>query len=262
MKITLIITFALYFFTSLHAQKHDYNWIFGSYTYPDGEYDNYTGNLLDFNRDTVYLGLYEKYDEMRNYTVNYSDASGNLKFWSNGCEIFNSENAIMQGGDTLNPGLIYNAFCSEGGLAYVGSHQSMLSLPNLENENLVFLIHNFEPWNPNDPYELRYTLIDIEMNNGLGKVLKKGVPLVSGTTSGLQVAVKSDDLKSWWVVAHEVDSKNHFIFQLTSDSIIGPKINDEDVMITRNNHSESASALGPRFKCTYHVLQNATSTRL
>jgi len=246
-RIALTISFACYFFISLPAQKHDYNWIFGSFTYPDGEFDNDTGNTLNFNGDSVYIELFEKYNEMRSTSTVYSDASGDLRFWSNGCEIFTAESQIMQGGDTLNPGLIYETFCNQGeGFAYIGAHQSMLSLPDVENDRYVYVFHNLVPWNSNlDPYEMRYSLIDIDANDGLGAVIKKGIPLVSNVTSGLMTAVKSADLKSWWVVAHEIDSENHFIFQLTSDSIIGPKINNEDISVSRNNHSESASAFSP-----------------
>ena len=246
-RIALTISFACYFFISLPAQKHDYNWIFGSFTYPDGEFNNDTGNTLNFNGDSVHLGLFEKYNEIEHYSTVYSDVSGDLRFWSNGCEIFTAESQIMQGGDTLNPGLIYETFCNQGeGFSYIGAHQSMLSLPDIEHERYVYVFHNLVPWNSNlDPYEMRYSLIDIEANGGLGAVIKKGIPLVSNVTSGLMTAVKSADLKSWWVVAHEIDSENHFIFQLTSDSIIGPKINNEDISVSRNNHSESASAFSP-----------------
>ena len=245
MKNKSLLLLILLWSISVYGQNHDYNWLFGSYTFPD-EFNN-NGNILNFDGDTVSLAIYEKNNDLGLFSTTYSDASGKLRFWSNGCEIFDSNNDIMQGGDTLNPGLTYDSRCDpEEFSTYLGAHQGMLSLPSLQDERYIYLFHDWLPWNfIYNPIELRYSVIDIEANNGLGKVLRKGETLQLNVTGGLNAATKSTDLLSWWIIAPEIESTKHFIFQLQGDTILGPTVHEQGAFITRNNHSESASAFSP-----------------
>ena len=244
-KILLIFIFFLCLYLPATTQQHDYNWIFGEYSYPDEE--NTNGNILNFVADTVSISIYEKNDQMQFYSTTYSDAAGKLRFWSNGCELFDADANIMDNGDTLNPGLIYEDWCSEGeSLGYLGPHQSMLSLPNLNDDRYVFVFHTWVPWNSLiTPFELKYSIVDMEANEGLGSVIEKGTFLETNVSIGLLAATKSLDLSSWWIVCPERNTPNHFIFQLEGDSVYDAKVYDQGFELTDDNASSSASAFSP-----------------
>lgn len=227
------------------AQKHDYNWVFGLYTYPDDR--NFNGNLLNFSEDTVSIEVYEKFNSLDHVTTTYSDSEGNLKFWSNGCDIFNNENEVMENGDTLNSGLTYEGSCiPDEFTSYIGGHQAMLSLPDLQNEKHVHVFHKWVPWNVLNDYEnLLYTKVNLEANNGLGKVEMKNEIINSLSSSGLLTATKHEDLESWWLITAEKWDKNLFVYNILSDSIIGPKIHNQGVVLTSNNQGSSSSSFSP-----------------
>jgi len=153
----------------------------------------------------------------------------------------------MENGDTLNPGLTYEDFCDpDGYLSYLGAHQGMLSLPDLENENYVHVFHKWVPWDVvNSFYELHYTRVNLEANSGLGTVEEKDRIINSTTSSGLITATKHEDLNSWWLITTEKLGKKLFVYNILSDSIIDPKVYDQGVVLTSNNQASSSAAFSP-----------------
>ena len=59
------------------------------------------------------IEVYQKDKSIDFYNATYSDAAGELKFWSNGCEFYEPDSEILENGDTLNPGFVYNNFCDD-----------------------------------------------------------------------------------------------------------------------------------------------------
>jgi len=109
MKANILILFIIGASLSCIAQQHDYNWVFGIFTFPDEP--NANGNILNFSGDTVNIEVYQKNINIDFYNGTYSNARGELKFWSNGCEFYNPDSEILDNGDTLNAGFVYDVSC-------------------------------------------------------------------------------------------------------------------------------------------------------
>ena len=72
---------------------------------------------MNFNESPLNISLinsvYNFWMEGSNTSV--SDPEGKLLFYSNGCKIINAKGKLMLNGDSINPGLIQDIYCSGGG---------------------------------------------------------------------------------------------------------------------------------------------------
>lgn len=244
MKIELILLLFCGISFSSAAQKHDYNWIFGYATYPDEP--NANGNIVDFSGDTVSISVFKKNIDMDFYNATYSDSEGQLKFWSNGCELYGADNEILENGDTLNPGLVYDAFCEDQFTqSYVSAYQSMICLPDLEDENRVYVFHKWEPWDLlNNFHRMYYSVLDFSQDPN-GVVVEKNIKLTGNTSSGLISATKDAEFDDWWIITAEKWGTGHYVYKMEVDSIASPTYFEEGVILTDNNQGESSSSFSP-----------------
>jgi hypothetical protein len=215
---------ALFCVNQLTAQKYDYIWLTGDQNMPGDS--SYGGAILNFNAlppTTVYN--YRKLN-LRTCNASICDTAGHLLFYTNGCAIAGANNEILENGDTLNPGDIYNSWCSDPEYGYyVSGYQSALVLPLPESDHLYYLFHKgiYDQYNPlkvitNHFY---YSLVDMGANNGKGKVLKKNVEIMGGYLSfGDITSVKHANGKDWWIVTAEGESDKFYCFLLTKEGIV------------------------------------------
>ena len=128
--------------SSGYAQKYDNNWISGnSIGVPSSEYFLYS---LNFNNNLQYIPLHEgdstKIWMSNGYHSSFSNKEGELKFFSNGVRVYNSIYSIMENGDTLNPGWIWNE-SNKNKIGYQSSRGiTALPSPGMP-EKYSFLIH-------------------------------------------------------------------------------------------------------------------------
>ena len=226
------------------AQQHDYNWVFGIFTFPDEP--NANGNIINFSGDTVSIEVYQKDKSIDFYNATYSDAAGELKFWSNGCEFYEPDSEILENGDTLNPGFVYNNFCDDQFTgSYIAAYQSMICLPDLQDEQKVYVFHKWEPRDLlNDFQRLYYSVIDFS-NKDEGIVQEKNIELPGNTSSGLISATKNNNFDSWWVITPEKWNTGHYVYKMEADSISAPSYFGEGAVLTDNNEASSASSFSP-----------------
>ncbi|MGE5383356.1 MAG: gliding motility-associated C-terminal domain-containing protein [Omnitrophica WOR_2 bacterium] len=128
---------------------------------------------------------------------------GSLLFYSNGENVWNKNNTIMPNGD--NVGTI-----AEG----------IMIVPDPGDENLFYLF-NFRY---NEAYqsqnELRYTKIDMRLDNGLGDVIQGEKNILLRThCSGHLTAVRHNIGESIWLIAHDDESNQYLSYLITSDSL-------------------------------------------
>lgn len=203
------------------AQKHDYNWVLGydsDLNYPDAE-----GVFLDFNS----IPLSVEYSPIPVWMLStlacISNSSGQLQFYTNGCSIINSLNEVIENGGGVNPGEISSNYCETG---YPGGRQSCLILPSSEPSEF-YLFHkgifyeegtfSFGGTNP-----LYYTLIDMSLNEGRGKVIEKNIPLIEeDITYGQLTAVKHANGHDWWIITGG-DSNDAYYKILLSNGVPQP----------------------------------------
>ena len=231
MKKIIILIFICSFVSVLHAQKHDYNWISGnSIGVPSSEYFLFS---LNFNNNLQYIPLHEgdstKIWMSNGYHSSFSNKEGELKFFSNGVRLYNSIYSIMENGDTLNPGWIWNE-SNKNKIGYQSSRGiTALPSPGMP-EKYSFLIHQgldtSKSWytfffaNP-----LYYSKIDMEANGGLGKVIEKNAVIDTGRFEPLSV-VKHANGRDWWIIMPEMYFNRYHRLLLTPEGVKGPWIQE------------------------------------
>jgi Secretion system C-terminal sorting domain len=209
----------LLFFTShLNAQKQDYLWL-NCHTY--GQPD---GTQLNFNYDPVQIDVVQRQLYMTGTNASICDSDGNLLLYTNGRSIANFEDEIIENGDSINYGFWYDNFGDAGYPAWQGA----FFIQKPDNEHLYYLFHSFVGFENGPapvPKSLWYSIIDMEANNGKGKVLEKNVPLLQATEAinyTEATAVRHANGRDWWIIVPSHMGPQYYRFLLTPNGIEGP----------------------------------------
>ena len=209
MRSTLILFSLLLFLPATRAQMHDNNWIFG-YNYDSPSNNN--GTLLHFENGYPEFIIENVKHDFGLYCILCSDSTGNLLFHTNGRQIRNRLHNIMEGGDTINPGPIWVDYPND-----YPSPTSGLSIPAPGLTNHYYIVHASSDYNPDilSPF-LYYSLIDMNANAGLGKVVAKNVVLAEGDLPS-PVAIKHGNGRDWWLIVGNHISKTYLIFLINQE---------------------------------------------
>ncbi|RME00057.1 MAG: PKD domain-containing protein, partial [Bacteroidetes bacterium] len=225
MKHTISTWLLLHLLLSAHAQYHDAVWQYGAHSLAgDPRWGTF---VLDFNTEPP--SVYEQDREM-NFNVtgaSICDSTGNLLLYTNGCYIANFAHLMVENGDSLNPGESTWEDCP-GGLVVAQSH-FFLPMPGhpgrycLFHENLDY--HDVLVLAVNPCY---YSLIDMNENNGLGKVLEKNVAIFDypDRTFGTMTAVKHANGRDWWVVFPEKSKNRFYRFRFSPNGVEDTLVQD------------------------------------
>ena len=128
----------------------------------------------------------------------------------------------MENGDDLSPGYYHNEWCNNGSNGGYKAYQGIFSIlmPGHKNEYILFHHRRYQF---KDSIDVMYTLIDMNANNGLGKVTEKNKILQYGWLSRTFQAVRHGNGRDWWIVAPERgDSDKYFLFLLSPEGVSGP----------------------------------------
>ncbi|MCX6270258.1 MAG: hypothetical protein NTU44_03390 [Bacteroidetes bacterium] len=212
--LSLIVSFLVNAQVSID-QKRDNIWMFG--------YDNFPpyagGTVLNFNcspLSTTYTS--------QELNLDLTDASicgtnGQLLFYTNGMYVANSNYQIMPNGDSLNPGDLFNYF---DGMGYRLA-QGALILPKSNSESLYYILHEKLVWS--DDYfalcsGLYYTIVDMSLNNGLGDVIIRNVPILEDSLDpGCITATRHANGRDWWILIPEFLHNKYFLYLLNPQGL-------------------------------------------
>lgn len=228
----------------MHGQKHDYNWVFGSYEIR-GEDINSDGNIINFNEEIIQIDIFEKEYDMYTSNASYSDSLGKLIFISNGCELYDSNGQILENGDGLNEGETADEFCLGGDLsAYIADSQSMLALPIMDGSGDCYLFHKRAE--VEQYFGIGYLLMSIiEKNDEEYIVSDKNILVEDSVDISVLTATKSIDLESWWIIATKRFSNKKLIINLDNEGNLLEKTQAIGKRLSDNNESESYSSFSP-----------------
>lgn len=130
-----------------------------------------------------------------------SDFEGNLLFYSNGENVWNKNHSIMKNGSGLS-GNIY-------------STQSVLILPKPADPILYYV---FTINSENEQVGLQYSIVDLSLDNGLGEVIQKNIPVFAPVAEKIN-AVRHKNGKDFWIITHELYSNRFLSFLLTREGL-------------------------------------------
>ena len=191
----------------LLSQKHDNIWLSG-YDGGSGSPNNdlFGVNVFDFSSGA--LSLYDNQNiEMWFDAANSSicDTAGNLLFYTNGVNVNNRLHQLMKNGNGLNT--------PDGTDGYI-LPQGVLVLPFPEHENQYILFSGTKRFYPGISQHmgyLYYSIIDMNAENGLGKIIQKKVLLISDTLDvGKLTAMRHGNGRDWWILVSESNTNRFY----------------------------------------------------
>ena len=189
----------------LHAQNQANNWYFGYYN----------GITFDTNPPTALTNGEMTAGEG---CMSISDDNGNLIFYSNGVEVWDSTHSTMQNGTGL--------------LGDNSSSQSAIALKAPGSNTLYYLIT--APLNTSTT-PLVYSVIDMSMNNGLGAVTTKNIALLDSSTEKVTAVYHPNGIDVW-IIAHGNLNNNFYSYSVTSTGIdTVPVVSSTGNIITNEN---------------------------
>ena len=202
------------------AQLHDRNWLFG---YLGSNYDCVSTiqgiNHLKFSTDTFQ-------NEYHCWNVGFgktntcmSDSSGNFLFASNGAIVINAMGDTMENGDSLSPCMYTEDFAEYG----LDINQGSMALPFPGHPNVYVLFHEKAAYAiPDQSFEWNYSIIDMNLNGGLGKVNSKNNRIVLDTmlAVGNVMAVRHANGRDWWIFKASRESNKLYKLLLSTQGII------------------------------------------
>lgn len=206
----------LLFPTILPAQgaMHDNNWVFGHTSSVPG---NTSGTLIHFEHGYPEFSAQNLVQDYDYYAITCSDSMGKLLFHTNGIRLRNWQHTVMENGEVINPGELWEDFQQEGYPSVTGG----MAVPAPGKNNFYYLIHTTSKDGDLPGIlcpELLYSLIDMNANGGLGKVVEVNQVLGTGDLPS-PVLVKHGNGRDWWVVVGDYVSKTYLIYLIDPTGI-------------------------------------------
>ncbi|HNA40630.1 MAG TPA: T9SS type A sorting domain-containing protein [Saprospiraceae bacterium] len=224
-KATSLIWILIWISGGVSAQKeYENNWILGYGVSNDNWKYHIGGMRVHFEGgepvvDTMNVGPSDT------FVTTMSDEAGELIFYSNGCSIFNSNYQVMDSGNHLNPGEVYDSYCDseEDGTSYYPNFNLIISFPRPSHPGQYEVFHVAAEDGTYLSKTLYQTSIDMNEPGGLGKITAKNKELFSKTiVADVLAACRHGNGRDWWILMPMVGEKTIYRFLLTPDTTLGP----------------------------------------
>jgi gliding motility-associated-like protein len=175
----------------IFCQLQNNNWVFGY-----GARVNFSGPIP--------VGSSNAAINSNESTASVSDPStGQLLFYTDGRKVWNANNEVMPNGANLLGGF-FNS-CTQGAL--------IVPFPEDNQRFYLFTLEELEAQsvNPLADNGLRYSIVDMTLNGGLGdvQVATMNTPLATDLTEKL-IVIRSAEIQGFWVIAHKKNA-NEFL---------------------------------------------------
>lgn len=131
-----------------------------------------------------------------------SNAQGELLFYTDGVTVYNRNHQVMLGGTGL--------------MGHLYSMRSAHVVPKPGTANLYYI---FTTDRGHDPNGLRYSVVDMDLDNGNGAVTgEKNVLVHAPVTENLEIALHANG-QDYWIITHGWDSNSFMVYGLTSSGL-------------------------------------------
>ena len=186
MRVVLYISFFLLNLISSFAQGEANSWYFGE------------NAGLDFNSGSpVALTNGQLVTDEGCATI--SDSSGQLLFYTDGVTVYNKNHQIMVNGTGL--------------MGHASSTQSATIVPKPGSTHLYYIFTTGQESNPNG---FRFSIVDMNLDNGNGAVTNDKNNLIFTPTGEHLGITKHANGQDYWIVIHGLHNNSFFAYQLTS----------------------------------------------
>lgn len=206
----------LLFATVSHAQKQNNVWTFGQ------------NAGLDFNNING-PAFYPTQILSREGCASICDAFGQLLFYSNGNTVWNKNHQVMTNGT----GLLGNTGTIGGSPNLPGSGTQSVAIaqsPANINQYYLFVLDSWENIQiANSKLPLRYSIVDMTLNNGLGDVIvtQKNILVDTGFSEKMVVVQLYN---SYWLLTHKYNSPQYFAYRIDNFGFHNPIISNVGIL--------------------------------
>lgn len=187
-KFTLAAAALLLSGFSVFAQGEANNWYFGK------------GAGITFTADTAIAVTSGKLHTEEG-SASISDKAGNLLLYTNGVTVWNKNHRVMPNGNGLMGGK--------------SSTQSALILPKPGSDKIYYI---FTTDIQAQSEGFRYSVVNMEKQNGLGDIISRNNFLMVPATEKL-TAVRHSNSQDWWVIAHRWNSNAYVAYLVDKDGV-------------------------------------------
>jgi gliding motility-associated-like protein len=193
----LFVFLCLFAGTKLLAQQENNIWLFGDMggiTFNSGTPQLYVGSAMN-----AYIP-----------SVSVCNATGQLQFYSEGTKVWNRNHVLMPNGS----GLVGNF--------YPTITQGVIAMPFLNDTTkyYLFTLEGYQPNNPGSKFCLRYSIINMTLNGGLGDIIagQKNILLDSFMSESLTTVRGSGCYN--WLLAHKQNEGKFVAYKIDATGII------------------------------------------
>ncbi len=247
LKILFVIFLALPLIT-IGQSKRDYIWFLGK----DQQVEpGIQGMRMDFNITPMEPQVAINGLEFDQQQMGICDEEGNLLFYTNGCAIANAQDEIMPNGDSINAGVFFDElWLGDCGNGYPGP-QDMLILPDPANESGYYIIHKTFEYNPGqDPSlsinHLKYSYVDLSLEDGKGDVLEKNVIIGNGDfLASYLVGISHENENDYWIINPEGNSNKYHKYLLSETGVHLHDIQEVGPIFHPEASGEGVSRISP-----------------
>ncbi|MBX9449099.1 MAG: hypothetical protein KL787_05015 [Taibaiella sp.] len=146
-------------------------------------------------------------------TASIADGDGNLLFYSAGQQVWNKDHDLMPNGTGI--------------LGHSGSGTQSVAIskyPGSDSLYYLFTLENYEniPWSTIG--YLRYNIIDMSLDGGLGDVITTEKNIVLDSFMGEKMVVVNDDGCGYWLVSYNYETSAYHSYRITEEGIDLPVI--------------------------------------
>jgi gliding motility-associated-like protein len=219
-SIVAIVGLILLFNTFLFSQLQNNQWIFGYNAGVDFSGPNpiaFTNSAINSNEASASVA---------------DPVTGQLLFYSDGRRVWNANHQLMPNGSNLLGGFFTST--TQGAL--------IVPFPNDNQRYYLFTLDELEvqPGNPVADDGLRYSVVDMTLNGGLGDVqaTNMNTQLATDLTEKL-IVIRSTDIQGFWVVAHKRNTNQFVAWKIDACGV-----NTQPVVSTVGSNFASVQSIG------------------
>lgn len=180
---------------NLSAQKQNNNWYFGNRA------------AINFNSGTPVALTTSQMVSVEGCASVSDPATGRLLFYTNGLQVWDADNKVMPNGNGLLSG---SSTSSTQGVLIV-------PFPGKSNQYYVFTVDETNNGGANG---FRYSIVDVNLNNGLGDVVssQKNMLIQTNATERMSVTINGNG-NGYWIVIHERNNRAFKAYEVTASGL-------------------------------------------
>jgi len=227
------------------SQGIDNIWLMGYDTWAGPPWGSIT---WDFGINPVSILLQNRKMCFDATNASISDKNGNILFYTNGIWVANSNNDTMLSGSGFNPGTLTTQSYQYG----LPLPQATLIVPFPEDSTKYYIFHEtINNQTLGYPTEIKFSVVDMTLDNGLGGLAIKNNLLYADTIAGCELtATKHGNGRDWWLMQHKLNSDLFYTFLITPSGITGPFY--QHIGVTRLTGYQSSFSKDGKYFASYN----------